>query len=222
MSHETNEIRALIAETAMRLFNRQLLDMAGGNISVRVDDALCITPRYSGMRRHWNLGAEDVMIVALDGTIIEGKGELSRESKAHLKLHGEFRDLGVSVIHAHARNVLVFAAAARPIPPVLEATRKFGEIPVIKFAPSHTAELSEHIADAIRPQAERITKQAAAVIAPYHGLFVMGKDLDSAADAVERIDTNAYCILMAQALGASPMLADERATMEAEVARWKK
>lgn len=221
MDHQINEMRALIAEASTRMFIRHLLDMAGGNVSVRVEDKLCITPRYSGIRYHWNLGLEDVMVVGLDGSIIEGKGELSRESKVHLKLHRTFSEVGTAVVHAHARNLLVFAAMARPLPPVLEATRKFGEVPVINFAPSHTADLSDHVVEGIRPQVERIRKQAAAVIAPYHGVFVMGNDLDGAVDAVERLDTNAYCILMGQLIGGSAMLSDERAQMESAIAQFK-
>ena len=37
-------------------------------------------------------------------------------------------------------------------------------------------------------------------MAPWHGLFVVGKDLDAAFDLTERIDTNAYCILMSRLL----------------------
>ncbi|MBE0690402.1 MAG: class II aldolase/adducin family protein [Anaerolineae bacterium] len=216
-TNSLDEMRAIIAETGKRLFDRHLLDMAGGNISARVGEVVCISPRYSGMRHHWSLRQEDVMVIALDGTILEGSGELSRESKVHLKLHQEFGDAGTAIVHSHARNMLVFAAMARSLPPVLEATRKFGEVPVIDYAPAHSAQLSEYVAAGIRPNVDRIRKQAAAVIAPYHGLFVMGKDLDSAADAVERLDTNAYCIMMGQMIGGSAMLAEESAQMEATI-----
>ena len=40
-----------------------------------------------------------------------------------------------------------------------------------------------------------MNKQAAAVIAPLHGLFVLGKDLESAIDAAERLDVNAEAII---------------------------
>lgn len=200
MDSSISHTRAQIAATAARLFSRQLLDTAGGNLSVRVGDVVCITPRYSGLRHHWELQPDDVMVVSLDGQILEGSGELSRESRVHLKLQREFSEYGSAVIHAHARNLLVFAALARPLPPVLEATRKFGTIPVVQFAPAHSPDLAEHVAAGIRGNEVRIAKQAAAVLAPYHGMFLMGKDLDNAADAVERIDVNAYCILMGQGI----------------------
>jgi L-fuculose-phosphate aldolase len=36
---------------------------------------------------------------------------------------------------------------------------------------------------------------AAAVLLPFHGIFVAGKNLDTVLDTLERIDTNAWCIL---------------------------
>jgi L-fuculose-phosphate aldolase len=216
-----NQIRAAIAETGARLFSRHLLDLAGGNLSARVEAVICISPRYSGPKYHWALKPEDVMVVTLDGEILAGSGELSRESKVHLKLHREFGEHGTAVIHAHPRNIMVFASQARPIPPVMEATRKFGEIQVADFAPSHTEALSERIADGIRGQEARIRKHAAAVIAPYHGIFCMGRDLDFTADAVERIDTNAYCVVMGQLLTMGDCLAAQRSQMEAAMAAYE-
>jgi ribulose-5-phosphate 4-epimerase/fuculose-1-phosphate aldolase len=83
---------------------------------------------------------------------------------------------------------------------VLEATLKFGTIRVSRYAPSHSNELAEFIAEVIRGQEERIRVQAVGVLAPWHGLFVLGKDLDAAFDAAERIDVNARCILLSRLL----------------------
>jgi len=95
---------------------------------------------------------------------------------------------------------MVFVSAGQPIEPVLEATLKFGTIPVTKFAPAHSEKLADEIVDLIRGKDEYIRQYAAAVIAPWHGLFVVGKDIDAAFDLTERIDTNAYCILMSRLL----------------------
>lgn len=218
------EMRARIAHIGALMYDRHLTDTAGGNISARVitpqGEVICMSPRYSGSRYLWALKPEHVLVVDADGAILVGDGEISRESKAHLKLHKVFHDAGTSVIHAHARNVLAFAAMARPMFPVLEATRKFGEVPVIPFAPSHSASLSDHIAQAMQGREAAITKQGLGVIAPWHGLFVMGKDLNAAYDAVERIDTQAYIYLMSARAGASVDLADERRAMEDAIANF--
>lgn len=217
-----NAMRVKIARFGGLLFERKLTDVAGGNISARVGQHVCITPRFSGSKRQWQLQPEDVLVADMDMNILDGSGEISRESKVHFKLHREFGEYGTGVVHAHARNILVFAALCRPMPPVLEATQKFGTIPVVEYAPAHTADLSEHVAGGIRGNESRIRKQAAAVIAAWHGLFCIGKDLDAAFDAVERLDNNAYCILMGQLLQSDNPFAEQRAALEAAMAKYAK
>jgi L-fuculose-phosphate aldolase len=118
----------------------------------------------------------------------------SREGKAHLAIYRAFPDVQ-GIIHAHAFHIQPFAAASRPIEPVLEATQKFGVINLVDYAPSHTDELAKNIVSGFLGKEEQIRKQAAAVLIPTHGIFVAGKDLLSALDALERIDWNAWCIL---------------------------
>jgi len=219
MGSAIQEMRAKIAEAGALMLARNLTDLGGGNISVRVDGVVCITPRYAGSRYQWRLRPEQVIVCDLEGNQLEGEGEISREAKVHFKLLNEFTD-GKAVIHAHPRNVLVFCAARRSIPPVLEYTVKFGEVKVISYAPGHSTQLAEKVAEALRGQEERVRKQAAAVIAPWHGLFVLGKDLEAAVDAVERIEVNARCILLGRILAAGG-LDDEPAALAAAVAASK-
>ena len=141
-----------------------------------------------------------MLVSDLAGNKFEGDGDISREAKVHYRLYKEFPD-GTAVLHSHPRHVMVFVASGQPIEPVLEATLKFGTIPVVnKFAPAHSEKLADAIAEGLQGKDEAIRKYAAAVMAPWHGLFVVGKDLDAAFDLTERIDTNAYCILMSRLL----------------------
>ena len=213
--------RARIVRIGKMLFKRHLTDAGGGNISVRVGDVLCLTPRYSGGQRQWQLEPEDVLVVDMDRNILDGKGQLSRETNVHFRLHSEFAEFGTAVIHAHARNLLVFASLNQPLPPTLEATRKFGVTPVIDFAPAHSVKLAENVANSIRGREARIKNHAAAVIAPWHGVFLMGRDLDAAFDAVERLDTNAYCLLMGRMYMGSEAVAENMKVMETTIANFK-
>lgn len=202
-SHQADllwQTRKKIADIGKKVFERHLTDAAGGNISVRVGDQICITPRYSGSRRQWQLQPDQVLVSDLHGNKLHGDGDVSRESKVHYRLYQEFPD-GTAVLHSHPRHVMVFVASGQPIEPVLEATLKFGTIPVAdKFAPAHSEKLADFVAEAFQGKAEAIRKYAAAIMAPWHGLFVVGKDLDAAFDLTERIDTNAYCVLMSRLL----------------------
>lgn len=216
MNPEIEQLRARIAGQGALLFARRLTDLAGGNLSARAGDLVCITPRYAGSRYQWQLRPEQVLVADRQGRQLEGQGQISREAKVHFKLYAEFPD-GGAIVHAHARHALVFCAARQPIPPMLEDTLKFGTIQVVDFAPAHSLQLAENVAAGLRGQEARIRAQAAAVLAPWHGLFVVGKDLEAAVDAVERIDTNARLILQVGQLAGAAGLEAAQAALQAAV-----
>ncbi len=218
LTDEVQAGREQVARIGRFLFDRRLTDAGGGNISLRVGEVFCMSPTLAGQNKQWQLTPDDVLVVDRGGQILAGDGGLTREISVHFGLHENFSDYGAAVIHAHPRNLMVFACANLPMPPVMEATRKFGTTPVIDYAPAHSPRLGERVAATMRGREAMIAKHAAGTIAPWHGLFLMGKHLPAALDAVERLDTNAYCIMMARQLNASPLLRDESAAMEAAIA----
>ena len=213
--------REQVARVGRILFDRHLTDAGGGNISLRVGERLCMSPTLAGQNKQWQLDAGDVLVVSRGGEILTGDGGLTRESAVHLGLHAQFGEHGSAVIHCHPRHLMVFACANQPMPPVMEATRKFGITPVIEYAPAHSPKLGERIAATMRGRESMIAKHAAGTIAPWHGLFLMGKNLNAALDAVERLDTNAWVMLMAGRIGASPLLQEESAAMERAIAAFQ-
>ncbi len=222
MSDQICDIRQQIVEIGRLLFDRFLTDAAGGNISARAGDFICITPRFSGSKYQWRLRPEQVLVVDPAGNKLEGDGEISREARVHLRLYHDFPE-GMAIVHSHPRNVMVFATAGLPIAPVWEGTLKFGVVQVCKFAPAHSPDLAQSVADGMRGKEEALRKQAIAVIAQAHGLFTLGKSLAAAFDATERIEGQAYSILMSKLLPGDPVDISKisRELIDA-VARWEK
>jgi L-fuculose-phosphate aldolase len=183
-----------IAYVGRMMFQRRLTDFAGGNISAREGSRIYITPRYSGAIYHWDLKPEQILSCEFDSDELLTNPDFSREGKAHLATYRAYPDVQ-GIIHAHPFHVQAFAAASKPIEPVLEATQKFGVIDLVEYAPSHTDDLAKNIVAGFVGKEGRIRKQAAAVMIPTHGIFVAGKDLLAALDTLERIDWNAWCIL---------------------------
>jgi L-fuculose-phosphate aldolase len=179
---------------ARYMFEQRLTDLAGGNISVRDGAQIHISARFSGSKKHWRLTDEDIISGDISTDALLEHPRFSREGRAHLAIYRNFPDVG-AVIHAHPFHILPFCAAGRSMEPMLEQTAKFGVTPVVPFAPAHSAELAENIVAGLRGREEIIRKQAAAVLADRHGIFVAGKDLLAAVDALERLDWNAWCIL---------------------------
>lgn len=207
MNQVVDAMREKVAHIGHLLYQRSLTDAAGGNISARVGDFVCVTPRFSGSKFRWALMPEQVLVTNLQGEVMEGEGETSREMKVHLRLYQDYPDAN-AVVHCHAANVLAFAMLKRTMPPVLEDTLKFGLVEVCQYAPAHSSRLSEFVARAFQGKEAALQAQAAGVIAPWHGLFVMGKDLDAAYDAAERMDTNARCILLSGMAGQPETITD--------------
>ncbi len=189
-----------LCEAGRIMFEKQLTDMAGGNISARVDDKVYMSPRYSGSRFHWQLTPDDLVSGRWEDDEIAQDPRFSREGWSHLAIYRAFPD-ALAVVHAHPFYVMPFASLARPMEPVLEATQKFGVVEVTKAAPAHSKELAEHIVEALTGKEDRMRKQAAAVLIPSHGVILAGKDFLLVLDALERINTNAYCILARKMLG---------------------
>jgi len=196
------EARELVAQVGKIMLERNLTDLAGGNISMRVEDKIAMSPSYAGTRKFWQLKPEDVLVLDLAGKLLEGDGKISREAPVHLKLLNSFYPQAQAVIHAHPRNIMVFCAARQAIPSVLEYTYKFGEIKLAEYARGgvQNRQLAENVYKVLCGQEKRMAGHAAAVMVPWHGLFATGKDLYLVLDAVERIEVNARCILMGRLL----------------------
>ena len=187
-------VRELVAYTGRLMFERRLTDISGGNVSALDGDNIVITPRFAGSRQHWDVDPEQLLRGPFATDELLADPRFSREGKMHLAIYRNFPDVK-GVIHAHPFHVQPFVVACRPIEPVLEATQKFGVTDVIPAAPAHSDALAENVVAGLRGKEDRIRKQAAAVLIPYHGIVVAGKDLLATVDALERIDWNAWCIL---------------------------
>jgi L-fuculose-phosphate aldolase len=195
------DIREHICIVGRIMFERRLSDLAGGNISVRDGELIYMTPRYSGSKYHWNLAPENIVAGKLEGDDIASNPNFSREGWSHLELYKHYPDIQ-AIVHAHAFYAQPFASLCMPIEPVLEANDKFGVVQVIEPAPAHSRELADKVVAGFVGQEERNRKFAAVVIIPRHGLIAGGKTLDLTLDTIERVNTNAYCILARKMLAA--------------------
>lgn len=189
--------RTHLVRIAKLAYDRKLLDAAGGNITTRFGDRVYMSRSYAGGRHQWDLRPDDVLVLDLDGNILAGEGEFSREGAVHMACYHAFPDAGC-VFHAHSLNVMPFVSRGVPIPPMSEQTDKYGPIGFCKWAATHTPELAVNVVEALRPLAHELKQHPIATLIPRHGIFVVATDLNNAYDTLERIDRNAYIAMMAQ------------------------
>ena len=59
--------------------------------------------------------ADDMVVVDLNGTVVEGSLRPSSDTPTHIELYRSFPDIG-GVVHTHSRWATTFAQAGMPIP----------------------------------------------------------------------------------------------------------
>jgi L-ribulose-5-phosphate 4-epimerase len=125
-------LREDVLEANLELVRRGLVLYTFGNASgiSRSDALVVIKPSgvpYEGMK------AEDLVVVDLEGKVVEGKWRPSSDSPTHLLLYKAFAEIG-GVAHTHSRFATAWAQAGREIPcfGTTHADYFHGPVPVTK------------------------------------------------------------------------------------------
>jgi L-fuculose-phosphate aldolase len=193
--------RPAMVAIADLLYSRRLTNSAGGNLSCRVEDTIYITPRYLGSKQQWRLREEQILVFDGAFNILQGDpAKVSRESRMHFACYEHFPQIN-SVIHAHPQYLTVFASAGESLPPVNQYTEKFGNLPVVANLPSHSQELADAVVEAITPRADLLAKNGLGMILAWHGVAVVGRDLDDAYDTLDRLEWSAQTYLLGRMAG---------------------
>ena len=187
--------RKELLEVCKLTYERYLTNAAGSNFSVRAaPDKVYLTPTGNAKRNRLNMTADDLLLVDMDGNILDGKGDLSQSWITHRKMYLEFDYVG-AVIHAHPKMATTWACQAEAMPPLLDAMKKYGEIPVLPRALKvDSPAFGDAIAAIFRQKGDSFRKYGHAVFYPYHGVLVAASTLDDAFDLLERIEFNAAAV----------------------------
>jgi len=110
------DIRAECAEANRKLPETGLVALTFGNVSVLDSAAGVFAIKPSGVP-YGALSPEDMVIVDLDGEVVEGDLRPSSDTPTHRGLFLAFARHGVrSIVHTHSCSAVAFAQAARDIP----------------------------------------------------------------------------------------------------------
>ena len=184
-----------IIYTCKFMFERDLTDIAGGNISAKDGDTVYMTPTLAGNQFHWNIDPEDIVIGSLS-KIEELKKDprFTREGLSHLAIYKAYPFVN-AVIHGHPKYVLPFTAKSKPIPAILNSSNKIGELRYHDEAAPYSQDQADKIVEMLKGQEERMQMKAAGVLMPRHGIILAGGDLLTVLDCLQRTNTNAFSVL---------------------------
>jgi len=189
------DIKADIVEVGRRLYARGLIGGNEGNISVRDDRVLYVTPPAvcKGF-----LVPECIVKTDLEGRPLDGR-RASTEILMHTAVYRRRRDVG-AVVHAHPPTATGFAVAGIPLdrPLTAEAVVTLGAVPVIPYGTPSTPELADNVGDAIC--------KAQTLLLANHGALSVGVDLYQAWERMETLEQVARVALTARLLGSEGVL----------------
>lgn len=123
------DLKKKVYEANMLLPKHNLITFTWGNVSAidRASGLVVIKP--SGVE-YDEMTADDMVVVDLEGKVVEGKLNPSSDTATHIKLYKEFKNIG-GVVHTHSKWATIFAQSGRGINAygTTQADYFYGQIP---------------------------------------------------------------------------------------------
>lgn len=177
----------------MELPRHALVVWTSGNVSARDPETGLVVIKPSGVR-YKDLTPEQMVVVDLQGRVVEGNLKPSSDVASHLYIYCERPDVN-GVVHTHSPYATAFAAVGQPIPVVLTAIAdEFGgAIPCGGFCLIGDESIGKEVIESIGT--------SPAVLLKNHGVFTIGKTAEAAVKAAVMTEDNAHTVWLAMQLG---------------------
>lgn len=169
------KLREMVCDANKALKELNLVKWTSGNVSVRIADQDLVIIKPSGV--HFNeLTPEKMVIVDLDGNVVEGDLKPSVDTASHLYVYRKRPDIH-SIVHTHSPFATSFAIRGESIPSyTTTAANLFGDrVPCSSFAAIGEEDIGKQIVENIG--------NSSALLLRSHGVFTVGKDIESALKA---------------------------------------
>ena len=184
------QLKQQVLEANLLLPKYNLVTFTWGNVSGIDREAGLVVIKPSGVS-YEGMAAEDMVVVDLDGKVVEGKWKPSSDTPTHLALYKAFPGLG-GVVHTHSRWAATFAQAGMDIPAMgpTQGDYFYGDIPCTRLmtpqeiAGEYERETGNVIIETFRERGIDPV-QVPAVLVRSHGPFAWGRDaMDAVHNAV--------------------------------------
>jgi L-ribulose-5-phosphate 4-epimerase len=170
-----------------------LVTWTSGNVSGRDPDSGLMVIKPSGLMFE-DLTPENMVIVDMEGKVIEGEHGPSTDTASHLYLYNHRPEV-MGVVHTHSTYATAFAAVGQSIPVCLTAIAdEFGcPIPCGGYARIGGDQIGEEILRSIGDSPAVLMKQ--------HGVFTIGKTVEKALKAAVMVEDVAKTVWLAKQIG---------------------
>jgi L-ribulose-5-phosphate 4-epimerase len=197
-------LKEQVYEANLALVKHQLVIFTWGNVSAIDPSRKYVVIKPSGVA-YETMTKEDMVVVDLNGHVIEGKLKPSSDTRTHLELYKAFDSIN-AVVHTHSKWATIFAQSKKAIP-IFGTTHAdyFNQsipitAPMDKASVEHDYELNtgKVIVDYMKTHAMN-PMHCPGILVSEHGPFTFGKNAMDAvyhAKVLEAVADMAYHTLM--------------------------
>ena len=200
---EHRSLRQEVARIARTVSVSGLVTGTSGNVSARTPEGhVLVTP--SGLD-YALLEPEDVVLMDLEGRVLEGSLEPSSEMPMHAGIYRSKPRVG-GIVHTHARFSTTLACLGWEIPPVhymLVVLSGEGRVPLAPYATYGTEELARHAVDTLGDSHH-------ACLLRNHGTIAVGGTASEALSRTEILEELAEIYYRARLAGEPVLLTSEQ------------
>lgn len=171
------DIKELVYQANMELYKSKLVIFTWGNVSAKFGDYIIIKP--SGIK-YEIMQPDDMVVLDLDGNIVEGKYNPSSDTPTHIELYKNFPKIG-GICHTHSNYATSFAQSGKPIEcfGTTHADYFYGDVPCTRELSKEETE-NEYEKNTGKVIVETFLnknyEQIPGVLVKGHGVFTWGKD----------------------------------------------
>ena len=173
------ELKKQVLEANLLLPKYNLVTFTWGNVSGIDRESGLVVIKPSGVS-YDGMTVEDMVVVDLDGKVVEGKWKPSSDTPTHVELYKAFPNIG-GVVHTHSRWATTFAQAGLAIPPLgtthadyfygpIPCTRRMTEAEIAGEYEKETGKVIIEAFEGINPD------DVPGVVVHSHGPFAWGTD----------------------------------------------
>ncbi len=186
------KLRQEVFESLLELPKNRLVTMHSGTVSGRDPATGNIVIKPTGFR-YDRLTPSDLLVMDINGKILEGTLRPSSDTETHLYLYQHRPDI-FGIVHTHSPYACTFAVLGRPIPAVMTSAALLGgEIPIGGYAAVGGEDIGSEIISKIG--------NCSAIIMQNHGVYTIASTVWQATiDAVE-VEDLAKIALFSSMLG---------------------
>lgn len=198
---QTNDLKRLVVESGLRMYDEKLTVGTWGNISARDPETGKIYLTPSGMNYN-TCEASDMIVCDETGKIIEGERTPTIEKDLHVGIYQRRPDVN-AVIHTHPVYSLVFACLGEEIPLLIdEAAQLLGHtVRCAEYGLPGTMELAENCF--------KVLDKGNACLLRSHGAVCVAGDMELAFKIAAVLEQTAQVYHMAREIGTPELISDD-------------